>query len=295
MAYLPSLQKPVQATTQAAFSSWFEYMQRQGDKENLYPSLSASMQGATRLEHTWAIDYALKNSYPNGEILEEESRATVTSSQTLGHSLYGIDGIWKTWSGLSSILPYSLESRSGSSSTFENPRSKAWEIFCSLALNLQDLLVIKQLWEERNALIHGHSSIKTKDSGTDLAIILPNFLEDQANLTVASPTINTQSLEQLYSFRKPEETLRFLEENPFLAPLLEEAYIHIREYFLHEKVFLEVVADPEAVGEKQLVVFIVVEQKPNEASQALDDLDEDWWLDAMERAQDKLCITLEFR
>jgi hypothetical protein len=78
-------------------------------------------------------------------------------------------------------------------------------------------------------------------------------------------------------------------------PLLREAYTHIRKYFLSSKLFLEVVADPEAKDEEQLVVFIAANHDPDEASEALNRLDEDWWLDAMERAQDKLSITLEFQ
>ena len=41
-------------------------------------------------------------------------------------------------------------------------------------------------------------------------------------------------------------------------------------------------------------MFISANHDPDEASGALNQLDEDWWLDAMEKVQDKLCITLEF-
>ena len=96
-------------------------------------------------------------------------------------------------------------------------------------------------------------------------------------------------------YRKPTEVSRFLEVNPFLIPLLKEAFTLIRKYFPSSKLILEAVADPEAIDEEQLVVFIAANHDPDEASEALHRLDEDWWLDAMERAQDKLCITLEFQ
>jgi hypothetical protein len=82
--------------------------------------------------------------------------------------------------------------------------------------------------------------------------------------------------------------------NPFLIPLLREAYTHIRKYFPSSKLFLEVVSDPEAINEQQLVVFIAANQDLDGASEALNQLDKDWWLDTLESTQDKLCITLEF-
>ena len=103
------------------------------------------------------------------------------------------------------------------------------------------------------------------------------------------------NIEKLYLFRDANDVKSFLEENPFLISLLQEAYIHIREYFPHSDVVLEVVTDPEIMGEKDLVAFIVVEQTAEEASQALDRLDEEWWMEALDRAQDKLHITLECR
>lgn len=125
-------------------------------------------------------------------------------------------------------------------------------------------------------------------------LTLLQTVPETKNLITAS-SVEAQPLEQLYVFRKPMETRNFLEMNPFLAPLLEEAYTNIRKYFPYSEIFLEVVSDPETVDEEQLVVFIAVDQNPDEASQALSRFDEDWWLVAMEQAQDKLCVTLEFR
>ncbi len=123
--------------------------------------------------------------------------------------------------------------------------------------------------------------------------IVEAVCEFQFEESSSSPEV--QPLDQLYDFRKPTDVSHFLEVNPFLVPLLREAYTHIRKYFLSSKLFLEVVADPEAIDEEQLVVFIVANHDPDNASEALNRLDEEWWLGAMERAQDKLCITLEFQ
>src|SRR5579859_7803164 len=98
----------------------------------------------------------------------------------------------------------------------------------------------------------------------------------------------------LYIFRETNVVISFLEENPFLMPLLQEAYTQTKEYFPDSDLALEVINSSEAIGEEQLFVFIVVKGNAEEASQEIDHLDQEWWLDNMKRAQDKLCIALEF-
>jgi hypothetical protein len=111
----------------------------------------------------------------------------------------------------------------------------------------------------------------------------------------ASSDVSYSSIENLYIFREANEVRSFLKENPFLIPLLQEARMHIKRYFPDSDVVLEVVTDPEIMGEKDLVAFIVVELTADEACDILDRLDEEWWLDASDRAQDLLCITLEYK
>ena len=101
-------------------------------------------------------------------------------------------------------------------------------------------------------------------------------------------------LEKLYIFRDPSEVTSFLEENPFLIPLLVESYPYIKKHFPDADVFLEVAHDPEIIGYVQLVALIAVRQTAEEAEDALDRLDEEWDPDAMERSEDKFLITLEF-
>ena len=102
------------------------------------------------------------------------------------------------------------------------------------------------------------------------------------------------NLENLYIFRDADDVTSFLEENPFLIPLLQEGYTHIKKYFPDSDVFLKVMHDPEFIGQKQLIAFIAVKLTAEEASQALDLFDEEWGLEAWIIAEDKLCITLEF-
>ncbi len=163
----------------------------------------------------------------------------------------------------------------------------------------QTLRALSELSKVRNAVVHNLSHVKFTNFWSNLAFIdileIARNLEDFNNPPASSYTTNIQLLKQLYLFRNVEEVQNFLEANSFLVSLLKEGYSHIKKYFPYSRVFLEVVTDPEAFDEKQLVAFIVVEQDSDDASEALDQLDEDWWLDAMERAQDKLCVTLEFR
>ena len=98
----------------------------------------------------------------------------------------------------------------------------------------------------------------------------------------------------IYTFRQPEEVLRFLEGNKFLIPLLVEAYFKIRNYFPNSRVFLEIDTDPEELNNQQLIAVIVTNFSPDEVLYTLKQLDEDWWLDALDRAQRKLSINVEF-
>jgi hypothetical protein len=68
----------------------------------------------------------------------------------------------------------------------------------------------------------------------------------------------------------------------------------IRDYFPTETLFLEVMTDPDEVGEKELVIYICTGLKPEEAIEKLDRLDENWWLDASTISESKLLIQVEY-
>jgi hypothetical protein len=98
----------------------------------------------------------------------------------------------------------------------------------------------------------------------------------------------------LYSLRKPEEVSEYLESYPFLAPLLIEAYGEIERCFGPSTVFLEILIDPEVADDRELFAFIRTNLSPDEALKRLDRLDKEWWLDAADRAEGRLCIHVEF-
>ena len=102
-------------------------------------------------------------------------------------------------------------------------------------------------------------------------------------------------LEEIYTFRRPPEVAEFLGENPFLVPVLFEAYPEIEKYFGRTApVFLEVVTDPEAADDRELYALIGTRLSPEEALERLGQFDKDWWLRTLDRAQCKLCIHIEF-
>ena len=104
------------------------------------------------------------------------------------------------------------------------------------------------------------------------------------------------SVERLYAFRRRDEVISFLSDHPFLVELLHEAHAKIQIYFdSYLPMILEVVADPEAIDDRELVLFIQTDLPPVEALASLDRLDEDWWLVASDASRGKLCIHVEYQ
>lgn len=104
-----------------------------------------------------------------------------------------------------------------------------------------------------------------------------------------------KALEKSYKFRNDDAVRTFLMEEPSAAKLLSEAYERIREYFPASEIFIEVIADPEASGEKELVVSIVTDMSPREAIERLDAFDDDWWLEASDISKADICIKVEYK
>jgi hypothetical protein len=110
---------------------------------------------------------------------------------------------------------------------------------------------------------------------------------------MATQTIS--DLDQIYTFRNQPEVLGFIRDNSFLTPLLFEAWNVIRKYFPSDLLFLEVYQDLESPNSSQLIIFIATSLKAQAAGQALDKIDQEWWLNNFERARGKLAINLEFQ
>jgi hypothetical protein len=284
MAYLSSLQEAAPVNTQVTLSSSLQLPQKMYGEDNIRPSYSVTLQNSMDLEYLWAIGVASSYGLSDSENLKSEIDANPGSYSTpkdVGPYNVFISYNAKDKSDIALIAQH-LHSLKGrvSTSASHTSLSKSWQFFPNLIF-LQDFFIVEQPRKERNAVVHGLQQAKNTHWSNDL--------------TIASSSENAGTLEQLYRFKESAKIHHFLEKNLFLIPLLNEAYATIRTYFPEEQLYLKLVTDPEAVDEEQLVVFIAVENDTEEASQALEKLDEEWWLLAMERAQDKLCITLEFQ
>jgi hypothetical protein len=97
-----------------------------------------------------------------------------------------------------------------------------------------------------------------------------------------------------FSLREGAEVRRFIGRSQSLLDLLSEARSHLSTYFPGSKLALRVITDPESVDDCQLVLFIMTNLAPENALSRLQQFDDAWWVDALDRAQGKLCITLEF-
>lgn len=101
------------------------------------------------------------------------------------------------------------------------------------------------------------------------------------------------ALNPLYEFRG-DAVRDFLAENSFLGSLLFEAHTVIRKHFGPKvEMALEVMADPEALGDRQLFVLVRTDLPRKEARARLAELDRGWWLDALPASKGKMEIALD--
>jgi hypothetical protein len=117
---------------------------------------------------------------------------------------------------------------------------------------------------------------------------------ERSNKTVFTDP-QAQALEEIYTFQEPADVQEFLTKHPFLLALLRAAPDRIRRWFPSSPLSLRVITDAEDAGQTELVLFIATDQNPAAAFTQLQQLDDDWWLDAMNQAQGKFHINLEFR
>ena len=102
-------------------------------------------------------------------------------------------------------------------------------------------------------------------------------------------------LSRLYNIRRESEVFKFLEDKPSIISLVLEAHERIRDYFgSSTELVLEVITDPEATEDYELVIFVRTNLSPDDAFRMLEQLDEEWWLDASSDMSEKLCIHVEF-
>lgn len=101
---------------------------------------------------------------------------------------------------------------------------------------------------------------------------------------------------ELFSIRSPIEMVsEFLAENKYLVKLLKEARRQITHYFGAEtKPVLELVFIPETDILDKIWVLLPTKLDVTPALATLDNLDEEWWLDACVESKGNLNIGLEY-
>jgi hypothetical protein len=108
-------------------------------------------------------------------------------------------------------------------------------------------------------------------------------------------TLVYAQLEKVYSFRNAEAVRRFLQTHPHLIEVILETYPYLVKYFgPNPQVMLEVVGDPEAEGLEELFAYILTSLPVDEALARLDKLDQEWFLDQLDRIGGQFNFNLEF-
>lgn len=104
-----------------------------------------------------------------------------------------------------------------------------------------------------------------------------------------------EQIEKLYTLRERSEVLKFLDNHPFLVPVLLEAPEKIRDYFPGDSLILDMAIDPESSSpeDDRLVLLIATDIEADESVDRLWELDNAWWLNAAQRSQHKMFIDLE--
>lgn len=116
-----------------------------------------------------------------------------------------------------------------------------------------------------------------------------------SGMTQTRATDEAFSIESLYSLKGKTAVIGILDEYSFLIPLLLEAHEKIDVYFPNPEVSLEVIADPEAKGDYQLLASVSTSLSAEDAYRRLKEFDRAWWLDALGRSQGLLCISVKLK
>src|SRR6266436_8954534 len=147
-----------------------------------------------------------------------------------------------------------LESRLKMNQPIPNSSQEAW-----LQVLGKGVVTFPEGWWDELGVQNG-TFMKAKKEGKRVIIetqaveVVPSRdAEEKTALLTARLKKEAQQIEQLYRLRNAEDVWHFLETHQYLAPLLIEAHSHIRKYFPTDALFLEYAADPEIVGEEQLI------------------------------------------
>jgi hypothetical protein len=130
-------------------------------------------------------------------------------------------------------------------------------------------------------------SLKSISAPISSAVTVLNTWEDKSSIET-----HIDLLDKFYTFRGYTKVFSFLRSYSFLIPILFEALGEIDNYFPDRLgLSLEVVQDLENQEEK---LFLKITSFYPNSYELLDNLDDNWWLDTMDKAKFKMNIDLEY-
>jgi hypothetical protein len=113
--------------------------------------------------------------------------------------------------------------------------------------------------------------------------------------SVSSPSIPVDTLVNQYEFRNFNEIHEYIGEQSFLIDILLEAKAEIEKIFGKNAILiLDLVHFNDYPGARELFVRIATPLSANEAYPLLTRFEEEWWLDASDRADNLITFTLEY-
>lgn len=131
------------------------------------------------------------------------------------------------------------------------------------------------------------SLVRVTPTGT----IMERIEEDEEDSVSLRPLKHIELLECFYVFENPVKVRLFLWVHTYLIDILFEAHRWIRKIFGTVNMHLEPHTDPEENVEE---LFIVIESplSPKAALDLLDQLDNEWFLDIVDRTHGNLNVTV---
>jgi hypothetical protein len=101
-------------------------------------------------------------------------------------------------------------------------------------------------------------------------------------------------LAKRFTLREPEEVFIYLNQHPMLVPLIFEAGDKALKYFAELHALALHLAEYPNDGSRELFLLIQTAQAPDAALTQMDRFDQEWWLDAQDRAEGRLNVKLEY-
>lgn len=113
--------------------------------------------------------------------------------------------------------------------------------------------------------------------------------------------IHAKTLEQInvlareYEIRNPSKVAEFLSENLFLLDLLKVIPGKLRKFFgKNAKLAVELFVEPEMPSSREIFVLVLTKNDAKTARAKMDEFDQKWWLENLDKANCKLNVSLEY-